>query len=100
MATANLAPVCERGRSNIGRVLNRGAGRPRMDKEQLLLELEEIFELDEGEIAPEMKLDGVIDSLSILLIIELFDVNFSKALEISDFEEFQDVASLLKVAGL
>ncbi len=71
-----------------------------MDKEQLLLELEEIFELDEGEIVPEMKLDGVMDSLSILLIIELFDVNFSKALEISDFEEFHDVASLLKTAGL
>lgn len=71
-----------------------------MDKENFLLELEEIFELDEGEIAPEMKLDGVMDSLSILLIIALFDVNFSKALEISDFEEFQDVASLLKAAGL
>ena len=71
-----------------------------MDKEQLLVELEEIFERDEGEIAPEMKLDGVMDSLSILLIIELFDVTFSITLEISDFEEFQDVASLLKAAGL
>jgi acyl carrier protein len=71
-----------------------------MDKEQFLLELEEVFELDEGEIAPEMKLDEVLDSLAILLIIELFEINFSKALEISDFEDFQDVASLLKAAGL
>jgi hypothetical protein len=72
-----------------------------MDKEEFLQGLEEIFELDEGEISPGMKLlDGVMDSLSILLIIEFFDVNLSKTLEISDFEEFHDVASLLKAAGL
>jgi hypothetical protein len=71
-----------------------------MDKEEFSLELEDIFELDEGEIAPEMKLEDLMNSLSILQIIELFDVNFSKALEISDFEDFLDVASLLKAAGL
>ena len=71
-----------------------------MTKAQFLIKLANIFELDEGTITSSMELDGVMNSLSVLQIIELFDENFSIPLEISEFEDFHDVASLLNAANL
>ena len=66
------------------------------EREKLAL-LEDMLELEEGELTPEMKLEDVeeFDSMARLSLVVLFDDEFSKKLAGKDIDRFQTVGDIL-----
>jgi len=68
------------------------------DQEKLAL-LEETFEMDEGSLKPEMKLDEVekFDSIAKLSLIVLMDDEFGKIIKSEDIKALVTVQDLLNI---
>lgn len=73
-----------------------------MTKDELLVELENIFDTDEGTLRPEDRLVDVEgwDSMSALSLIALFDSKLSKSIGATELSGFITVADILALAGL
>ncbi len=70
-----------------------------MSEKEKLAMLEEVLDMDEGSLQPDMILDDLdeYDSLTKLSIIVLIEDNFGKRLNAKDFKEFRIVSDILKV---
>ena len=68
------------------------------EKEKLAL-LEEVMELDEGALTPEMELGEIeeYDSLTKLAIIVMVEDEFGKKLNAEDFKKFNKVEDILDI---
>lgn len=72
-----------------------------MDDKKKLEMLEEIMEMDEGELAADMRLDEIdaYTSMSRLALIVLFDDEFSKKLTSEQLKSFVTVQDILDYMG-
>lgn len=70
-----------------------------MTEEEKLAALEDIMELDEGTLKPEMSLDDIEewDSLSALSFVVLLGDEFDRKITGKEIREFATVADMLKV---
>lgn len=68
------------------------------EKEKLAL-LEEMLEVDEGTLTPDMKLDDIEewDSVAIISFMALVDDEFDKSIKASEIKEFKTIADALNV---
>lgn len=72
-----------------------------MTQEEKIAMLEEVLELDNGTLKPEMQLDQVdsYDSMAKLSIIVMMDDEFSKKLTGEQIREFKTVQDILDFMG-
>ena len=72
-----------------------------MTQEEKIAMLEEVLELDNGTLKPEMQLDQVdsYDSMAKLSIIVMMDDEFSKKLTGDQIREFKTVQDILDFMG-
>lgn len=72
-----------------------------MSEKEKLAKLEEILELEEGELRPEMELEDVdnYDSMAKLSLIVLMDDDFGKKLTGDDIKGFKTVQDILDFMG-
>lgn len=72
-----------------------------MSEKEKLAKLEEMLELEEGELRPEMELEDVdnYDSMAKLSLIVLMDDDFGKKLTGDDIKGFKTVQDILNFMG-
>ncbi len=72
-----------------------------MSEKEKLAKLEEMLELEEGELRPEMELEDVdnYDSMAKLSLIVLMDDDFGKKLTGDDIKGFKTVQDILDFMG-
>lgn len=72
-----------------------------MSEKEKLSKLEEMLELEEGELRPEMELEDVdnYDSMAKLSLIVLMDDDFGKKLTGDDIKGFKTVQDILDFMG-
>lgn len=70
-----------------------------MDEIQKLRMLEEIMELDEGSLTPDMALEDLEswDSMTHLSLIALLDDEFGKQVSSEDISKFKEVSDILAI---
>lgn len=66
-------------------------------KEEILNELEEVLELDEGTLTSEMMLDSIeeFDSMAKLTLIVMCDDDFGKKLSAEQLNEFKTIGDIV-----
>jgi acyl carrier protein len=72
-------------------------GHSMSEREKLAL-IEEILELEEGELTPDANLDDIDtwDSMAALSLIVMVDENFGKTLSAADVRQFETVGDILE----
>ncbi len=72
-----------------------------MTREEFITELEEIFQLDEGTLDLNQKLEDMEewDSMAALALIGLFDTMLSKELPVDIIIKFESLEDIIKYAG-
>jgi len=72
-----------------------------MGNDQKLALLEEIMNLNAGDLSEELELSEINewDSMAYLLFIDMLDDEFDKHIKISELKEYQTVQDLLDVMG-
>lgn len=72
-----------------------------MDTKKKLALLEELFEMDEGTLKPEMEMDDIDewDSIAKLSLIVIVDEQFGKTLLHNDFKKFNTIQDILDYMG-
>ena len=73
-----------------------------MNKEEMLRTLEDIFEMDEGELKGDEPLSAVEgwDSMAALSIIAMFDSKLSLSINAKELKNVQKVSDIIRLAGL
>ncbi len=73
-----------------------------MTREEFITELEEIFQVDEGELDLDQPLEEVEewDSMAALALIGLFDSALSKTLPVDVITKFETIENIIEYAGL
>ncbi len=73
-----------------------------MTKEEFITELEEIFQLDEGDLEVSQKLEDMEewDSMAALALIGLFDSMLEKELPADVITKFETVEDIIRFAGV